>query len=158
MRKSLFILGFILLSAKSAFAASEPVARLEVLQGKALVNTGEGFQAVDGDIYLHAGDKIHLKTESAAVLSSAETGCVIALRSAGTFTVPVLSECNVGQAFVMTSEVVITPVNGYVVPPAPPVAGIAPLLVGGVVVVSAASIIALSALTDDTLVTPVSVP
>jgi hypothetical protein len=115
-------------------AAAEPVATLDVLQGRVLVNLGQGFVPATKGELVQAGDMILVHEGSAAILASSETGCVLALRNVGTYRVPNLAECGSGHAAVMDNNFKVIPANGYPepieLPPPMPGHGVSPVLIG----------------------------
>ena len=125
---------FAMLMFSGAAVAAGSGATLDVLQGRALVNLGQGFVPVAKGQILHQGDSILLAENGAAILSSSETGCVLSIRKAGTYRVPNLEACVAGQAAVLDNNFKVTPVNGYpdivVDAPPPPIGGISPVVIG----------------------------
>jgi hypothetical protein len=123
-------IGFFATLMTAGFAlAAEPTATLDVLQGLALIDTGAGFVAAGQEPRLKSGDRVMLLSGAAAVLASAETGCVIAMRAPGTFTVPNLNGCLAGHAQIIGTPAKIEPANGtyvLVAPPPPPPLLLAP--------------------------------
>lgn len=134
------VLASIILAASTGLAAAE-VASLDVLQGRAMVDQGQGFKPADPGTALHTGDRVMVKANSAALVFSAETGCVLSLQKAGIYSMPDFKTCNGNIAGVMQSEVIITPTNGvYVAVPevvAGAGSGTAMLVAGGFVAVVA---------------------
>ena len=106
-----------------AAIAGQPPTTLEVISGPVYVDQGYGLTEVDQFTLLEVGDRILIKAGQTALLMNNSLGCTISLRDAGLYRVPDLTECHVGQASVLKSEVMITPANGVFVPVRPGYAG-----------------------------------
>ena len=107
-----------MLSLSVAQAASN-FAEISQMQGKVLVNQGDGFVALNDGSALKAGDQIMVGKHSGAVLSY-NGGCEISINEAKVVTVAKAAPCKVGKV-AMADSALISPV-------ADPIGGEFPLL------------------------------
>ncbi len=114
MRRSHFLFALALFSATPAMA--QQTVTLEVMAGVVLVDLPTGLAKAGATTMLKAGDRIYLKSGSAAILSNVDNGCFLSLRSAGKYVVPEMADCIAGQASVMSSNFVVEPTNGQPMP------------------------------------------
>jgi hypothetical protein len=110
MRRSHFL--FALAAFFSTPAMAQQTISLEVMVGTVLVDSEAGLVQADSSTVLQAGDRVFLKSGSAALLSNLENGCFISLRSAGQYLVPEMADCTAGRASVMQSTISVIPANG----------------------------------------------
>jgi hypothetical protein len=159
MRRSYFFFALAMSIATPALAQQN--VSIEVMAGTVLVDSEAGLVAADSQTILKTGDRVFLKTGSAALLSNTENGCFVSLRTAGEFTVPEMTGCTAGQASVLPSNFEVIPANGF---PAAPVAygsgaGFAPVAVGATfIVATAAAAIYTTVLEHEDVPVAVSVP
>jgi hypothetical protein len=114
MRRSHFIFALALFTATPAIA--QQTVTLEVMAGVVLVDSPAGLAKADATTTLKTGDRLYLKSGSAALLSNVENGCFVSLRSAGKYVVPDMADCVSGHASVMPSNFVVEPTNGQPMP------------------------------------------
>jgi hypothetical protein len=136
-------------------ASAESIATLTGAEGPVLVNTGEGYSAVDAKspTALKIGDSVLVKEQGFATLSFAE--CAVTLDKPTVLTITEAPPCT-GKNALPTQASVITPVvdDAAAVDPLLPVvkAGI----VGGMVI--GTGIVLVTGLTDDNESDPISPP
>jgi hypothetical protein len=140
MQRSHFF--FMLAMSIATPALAQQNVSMEVMVGTVLIDSEAGLVAANGQTVLKTGDRIFLKAGSAALLSNAESGCFVSLRTAGEYTVPEMTGCVAGQASVLPSNFEVIPANGF---PAAPVAyasgpGFTPIAVGAAFVAATAGV------------------
>ncbi len=140
--KTLSSLALLLLLADVQTAsATEAAAQLEVFAGRAMVDNGNGFALVLRSQNIVAGSRIQIHSDSAALVTWPESGCAMALRVPGTYTIPEQFECQAGHALHPDQAFTITPTNGgeSVILTGAAEGSIAPLVAGTLFVGAAAS-------------------
>ena len=101
--------------ATSALAVDDGL-QLENVQGRISVQMPVGFLPAEDGLAVHVGQKIVVRANSSAIISSREGSCFVSLRKPGVFTVPHLDKCMAGQVMVFDGTFQITPVNGEMEP------------------------------------------
>jgi hypothetical protein len=139
MRKSGFmpVMALLGLLSPAAFAADAPVILADI-QGKVLVNSGEGFRAAKLGETLAIGDKVLVSENAAARLTGP---CEVILPEKQITVVRTDTLCAAEAA-------VITPTHARPVPPPPPVGG-APVVAGIGVFVAALGAFIITTLDND---------
>jgi hypothetical protein len=161
--KTLSSLALLLLLADIHTAsATENAAQLEVFAGRAMVDSGNGFALVLRRQNIGAGTRIQIHSDSAALVTWQESGCAMALREAGTYTIPEQFECQAGHALHPEQAFTITPANsdGTVILAGAAEANAAPLVAGALLVSAAAGTFVYSTFfeKEDFVDPPVSAP
>ena len=149
-----------LLLAMAIFAGTPAMAQktvtLEVIVGTVLVDAEVGLVQAFSTTTLNPGDRVFLKSGSAAVLSNVENGCFISLRAAGEYIIPLMEDCTTGQASVMSSNIEVIPANGTfnsALVGGPTEAGIEPLIMAtGFVAIVAGSALYSTVFSEDAAV------
>lgn len=90
-----FILSVSLASASAL--ASSPVAQVELLTGKVLVNQGQGFVPAKQGQALMAGDRILVGKDGAASVTYTAAGCSVDVAQATVLSVQAKAPCTEGQ-------------------------------------------------------------
>lgn len=94
----------------SAFAL-EPVATLSGVQGKVMVNHGDGFSPlIDADT-LNIGDQVFIGQDAHAVVTYLDKNCSIDLSKPKTLTISKNAPCGAGDTTAAIDGVFVTPVN-----------------------------------------------
>jgi hypothetical protein len=115
MHRLLYSLVLACLGASSALAGKTP-ATLEVISGPVFVDQGQGLVVAERFTLLRSNDRILVKARGSALLVNNHEGCFISLREAGLYLVPDMDNCHTGEAKVLKTNVIITPVNGVYTP------------------------------------------
>jgi hypothetical protein len=101
----------IVLATTTASAAN--FAHLNKVQGKVLINQGEGFAPAIGDVALDAGDKVMVGKEGSATLSySGEQGCTVSLAPSTVVTIGKTVPCEAGEVVGAVDSVFVAPARG----------------------------------------------
>ncbi|MDE2445265.1 MAG: hypothetical protein KGO94_03740 [Alphaproteobacteria bacterium] len=113
--------------------AAVSVAELGSIQGKVLVNKGEGFVALTNGTELNAGDRVMVGKDSAATIAYAN-GCAVSVNAAQVVTVAKTAPCKAGASVSVVGSNLVAPVadvpGGYA-PAAGLGAALPLLLIGG---------------------------
>ena len=88
--------GSLVLSVASALAASG-VAEISAVQGKVLVNQGDGFETVTGSVMLKAGDKVMVGEDSSAEISYPLSDCLVTASASSLVTISETAPCKAGE-------------------------------------------------------------
>jgi hypothetical protein len=119
--------------------AASNFAEINLMQGKVLVNQGEGFVALAEGSALKAGDKVLVGKDSSVIIAY-NGGCAVSINEAKVVTVAKAAPCKAGTTAAVIGSSLISPAADMD-PGAPPVAGAAllPLLLlgGGAAIVGA---------------------
>jgi hypothetical protein len=83
--------------AAPAFAASAPVAQLQAVNGKVLVNQGQGFVPAQGLVALNAGDKIMVGKDSSASVVYTAANCSVDVAAATVMSIAAKAPCAEGE-------------------------------------------------------------
>lgn len=121
----------------SFLAMPAQAALLTDIQGKILVNQGDGFLTVSSPTELKAGDRVLVRTKSSAKLLYG-VDCTETLQANRTYVVPNETICH-------SQEIGSLKDAPHVAMPAPAEGGMGPLLIGGLFVTG----ISIAALADD---------
>jgi|GEM_PF-7100996 len=87
----------LMLGAASALAASSGVAQISAMQGRVLVNQGEGFAAITGPVVLNAGDKVMVGEEGSAQISYLLGNCQVSVAASSLVTISDAPPCKGGK-------------------------------------------------------------
>lgn len=122
----------------SAAQAASNFAEINLMQGKVLVNQGEGFVALAEGSALKAGDKVLVGKDSSVIIAY-NGGCAVSINEAKVVTVAKAAPCKAGTTAAVIGSSLISPAADMD-PGAPPVAAgaaLLPLLLlgGGAVIV-----------------------
>lgn len=122
----------------SAAQAASNFAEINLMQGKVLVNQGEGFVALAEGSALKAGDKVLVGKDSSVIIAY-NGGCAVSINEAKVVTVAKAAPCKAGMTAAVIGSSLISPAAD-IDPGAPPVAAgaaLLPLLLlgGGAVIV-----------------------
>lgn len=122
----------------SAAQAASNFAEINLMQGKVLVNQGEGFVALAEGSALKAGDKVLVGKDSSVIIAY-NGGCAVSINEAKVVTVAKAAPCKAGTTAAVIGSSLISPAAD-IDPGAPPVAAgaaLLPLLLlgGGAVIV-----------------------
>lgn len=122
----------------SAAQAASNFAEINLMQGKVLVNQGEGFVALAEGSALKAGDKVLVGKDSSVIVAY-NGGCAVSINEAKVVTVAKAAPCKAGTTAAVIGSSLISPAAD-IDPGAPPVAAgaaLLPLLLlgGGAVIV-----------------------
>jgi hypothetical protein len=144
-----------LASASIAYSAPSTAILLSS-KGKVLVNSGDGFLPAANETKINAGSDIFVADNSSAVIHFNNGNCNVLLAAGSVTRITEASLCQETQLSQtlpqgmrgLVDDVVITPVNGYVEPPPPPVAPgfISPYAIAGGVLAIGTTAFAYSAL------------
>jgi hypothetical protein len=115
MRKKLFVGALATVLAASTAHSAVHVAQLGDVQGKVLVNRGEGFAPASGMIALNAGDKVMVGKDGSATLAYAGADCSVSLAPATVVTIGEIAPCQPGETVAAVDSVFVKPANyaGY---------------------------------------------
>lgn len=116
--------------AATAWAAN-PVAQVGDVQGKVMINVGEGFVPLANSAGLVPGNTVFVGPKSSATLTYLNPGCSVELKEGTVVTIGEKATCKVGSA--LASPVADAPM--------PEVFSPLPLLVGGLAVAGLVGII-----------------
>ena len=105
----------------NAAQAAANFAEIGSIQGKVLVNQGNGFVALTDGALLNAGDRVMVGKDSGAVIAYAN-GCSVSVNEAKIVTIAKVAPCKVGAHVAMVGSSLISPVGDL-----SPVAPIFPL-------------------------------
>lgn len=106
MRKLIAIVMTTAFFSASAFAAA-PVAQLESIAGKVLVNQGKGFVPATTGLALNAGDRILVGKDGAATLTYAAANCSVDVAATTIVSVDAKAPCTEGQSVSAVDSVFI---------------------------------------------------
>lgn len=149
---------FLGLSATSALATDDGL-KLENVQGRVSVQMPVGYLPAEDGLAVHVGQKIVVRANSSAIISSREGSCFVSLRKPGIFTVPHMDNCTAGQVMVFDGTFQITPVNGGVEPMmSGATGGTGPMVAAGAFVAASFGSALWSTFTQKENQTPVTAP
>ena len=93
----------------NAAQAASNFAEINLMQGKVLVNQGEGFVALAEGSALKVGDKVLVGKDSSAIISY-NGGCAVSINEAKVFTVAKAAPCKAGETVASVDSDLIAPV------------------------------------------------
>jgi hypothetical protein len=102
--------------------AASNFAEISLMQGKVLVNQGNGFVALAEGAGLKAGDKVLVGKDSSAIIAY-NGGCAVSINEAKVVTVAKAAPCKAGTTAAIVGSSLISPA-------ADPVAGDPPIAAG----------------------------
>lgn len=94
----------------NAFAL-EPFATLSGIQGKVMVNHGQGFVSLIDAATLNIGDQVFVGQDAQAVVTYLDKSCSIELSTPNTITISKVATCKTGDNVAAIDGVFVTPVN-----------------------------------------------
>lgn len=100
----------IALSSSHAFAAN-PVAQLDVMSGKVLVDQGQGFVAATKGLSINAGDRILVGEEGSADIRYLKAECVISIAPASVMSVQANAPCLQSETTASIDSAIIAPAS-----------------------------------------------
>jgi hypothetical protein len=106
----------------NAAQAASNFAEINLMQGKVLVNQGEGFVALAEGSALKAGDKVLVGKDSSVIIAY-KGGCAVSINESKVVTVAKAAPCKAGTTATIVGSNLISPV-------ADPAAGGAPVGLG----------------------------
>jgi hypothetical protein len=109
MRNRYLAVPLIAMLAVSAAHSAVSVAQLGDVQGKVLVNHGDGFIPAGGLTALTAGDKIMVGKEGSATVAYAAAGCSVSLAPATVVTIGEIAPCQAGETMAAVDSVFVKP-------------------------------------------------
>ena len=120
----------------NAAQAASNFAEINLMQGKVLVNQGEGFVALAEGSALKVGDKVLVGKDSSAIISY-NGGCAVSINEAKVVTVAKAAPCKAGTTAAIVGSNLISPAADPGAPPVAAGAALLPLLLlgGGAAVV-----------------------
>lgn len=131
MKRSLMaaLLTTAMLVAGSPAHAKPATATLLGITGKVLINAGNGFQSALPDTVLNQGYDVFVADSSSATIHFVAGNCNVLLAAGSVTRITDASMCQEAMLSEpmqkgmrgLIDDVVVTPVNGYVAPPPPPV-------------------------------------
>lgn len=89
--------------------SSSGVAELSAVQGKVLVNQGNGFEAVTGVVMLNTGDTVLVGEKGSAQISYLLSDCKVTASSASVMTISDAAPCKAGEVAGMVDSVFVQP-------------------------------------------------
>lgn len=136
-------------STTMAFAAPV-VAELIAINGKVLVNQGNGFVAAGPDVSLAVGDQIMVGADATAEIKYAN-GCNVTVNASAVVRIAAQAPCKKGEPVAMVDSVLVTPAfgNGQ---------GASELLVLLPVIAVVAAVGVLASMYDEPTAIPVTLP
>jgi hypothetical protein len=119
MRTGVGILSLVALwlcaSAMSTTAMADvPAAQLDLVQGKILVNQGQGFVAPVHYVSLQFGDKVFVGQHSSVSIHYIAVGCAVTYAAPAVVTILEKVPCKVGQTLGMVDSVFVQPAGAAI--------------------------------------------
>ncbi len=105
--------GVVLVAVSGGVAlANQPVAQIEVMSGKVMVNSGQGFTQILPKTLLSIGERILIGKNSSLTLNFPNDKCSVTYTAASVVVVPANAPCKVGDHIAAVDENFATPANG----------------------------------------------
>jgi hypothetical protein len=112
MSKLLIGLCAVSLALSTSAFAFQPIATVSGIQGKVLVNQGQGFVVLSAATDLKAGDQVFVGSESRVLVSYLAKNCSVDISKPQTLTIGKVAPCKKGETVAALDSSFVTPVNG----------------------------------------------